>query len=610
MKFLMHVFVASLATVLLTLACTTDDDCSLNGTCQQGTCLCDPGWVASDCGRLDLRPATRYTGYNRTAEGISSWGATVVQDPSDSRIFHLFMAQIAHNCSLNYWTPYSTVVRATSTSGPEGPYQFAGEVVGTFAHNPTVIYSEADGLYILIHIGCPVTVSAGCGSSEAFSCGPGNTNNGESGISAWSSPDLENWDFRGQVMPGNVNGTWDSDTTNPSVFPLWSANDRTHEILMAYRGCIWNCGDGLEQIGVAVAASFPGPYIRAHDHPIFPDNTEDPFVWSDKRGNFHMLVHSLDSAVNGDGSGPNVGRHAYARSWDGQWTYNNETLAYGTYVTFSDGLSTNYSRRERPQLYFSDDGQMTPLFLSNGVQEVNTSQSYTLVQPVGDGARLMSLDPRVSRFSADSGSSYEKPQQRILPTQQENPQPNSSNLRKILHSMARPAPHTESDIPDPSDENDVRAMGCYADYICAYNEWKDWLAKLSDSEDKLESISLQLEHFAGDGMMQQSVLMQWRSERLRWHDLTRLTYIALHKCAFHMTEYHNLLTELYNQADAESGRLAQELREANNTVQELSIRLQATAGHAHLNVGGVRPGSHGDGEVSGLQDHSNAWSPK
>lgn len=389
MKFFEHILVASVATALTlqyALACTTDDDCSLNGICQQGsTCLCDAGWTASDCSRLDFRPAMRHTGFNHTAEGNSTWGAKIIQDPTDSKVFHLIMALFAHHCSLSYWTPYSTVVRATSTVGPEGPYQYNDEIVGTFAHNPTVTYSHADGLYLLFHIGCPVQVPAGCGSLT-FSCGPGQTSNGESGISVLSSPDLVNWKNYGQVMHGDYNGTWDADTSNPSAWPLWTANDDTHDILMAYRGCIWNCGDGLEQIGVATAPVFTGPYTRAHDYPIFPNDAEDPFVWRDKRGNFHMLMHSLDSADNGVGSGPKVGRHGYARNWDGEWTYNNETLAYSTYVEFTDGTATNYSRRERPQLYFSDDGLMTPLFLSNGVQEVNTSQSYTLIQPIGDGA--------------------------------------------------------------------------------------------------------------------------------------------------------------------------------------------------------------------------------
>lgn len=53
-----------------------------------------------------------------------------------------------------------------------------------------------------------------------------------------------------------------------------------------------------------------------------------------------------------------------------EWTYNNSTLAYSTYVTFTDGTAT---RRERPQLLFSEDGNLTPLFLTNGVHEVDSS---------------------------------------------------------------------------------------------------------------------------------------------------------------------------------------------------------------------------------------------
>jgi hypothetical protein len=69
---------------------------------------------------------------------------------------------------------------------------------------------------------------------------------------------------------------------------------------------------------------------------------------------------------------PNVGRHAYARSWQGPWIFNTETVAFNTTAKFTDGSSIDYYRRERPQLYFSDDGEMTPLYLTNGVQEANS----------------------------------------------------------------------------------------------------------------------------------------------------------------------------------------------------------------------------------------------
>ena len=149
-------------------------------------------------------------------------------------------------------------------------------------------------------------------------------------------------------------------------------------MLLAYRGCPYNCGP--EMLNLAFAKHYSGPYHRLHSHPIFDDYNEDPFLWRDKRGHFHMLTHSLEDG--GGFGGPMVGRHAYARRFEGRWTFGNRTLAFNTSVQWTDGTSTDFYRRERPQLVFSDDGQMTPLYLSNGVQEVNQSSSYTVIQPL------------------------------------------------------------------------------------------------------------------------------------------------------------------------------------------------------------------------------------
>jgi hypothetical protein len=132
------------------------------------------GWTGDDCGALDLAPATRNTGYNRTGEGISSWGGKIIQDPSNSSLFHLFAAEFTHGCNLNYWSPYSRVIRAVSATGPEGPYTFANEVVGTFAHNPSVVWSEAHQLWVMVHIGCNQTLPDSC-ENIAITCDPGNT---------------------------------------------------------------------------------------------------------------------------------------------------------------------------------------------------------------------------------------------------------------------------------------------------------------------------------------------------------------------------------------------------------------------------------------------------
>lgn len=366
-------------------ACGSDEDCNLNGVCNpfSRTCVCDPGWTAADCGQLDLLPATRGTGYNLTGSGTSSWGSKIIQDPVERGLYHLFAAEFQDGCGLDYWSPFSRIIRAESRTGPEGPYKFAAQVVGSFAHNPTVVYSPADNLYLLYAIGCSVSLPSTC-QGPSFSCGPGNDINGESGISVWSSHDLRTWTAHGQVFQGfdTPQDLWDADTTNPTPFPLYSPLNPTSEILLGYRGCSYNCESGIEQISVASAPHFTGPYTRVHSsYPIFNESNEDPFIWRDKRSNYHLLLHSLEPN-GGFGSGPNVGRHAYARHWEGPWTFNNNTLAFTTNVEYTDGTTIDFYRRERPQLFFSDDGQMRPLYLTTGVQEQDSPMSYSVIQPI------------------------------------------------------------------------------------------------------------------------------------------------------------------------------------------------------------------------------------
>ena len=84
-----------------------------------------------------------------------------------------------------------------------------------------------------------------------------------------------------------------------------------------------------------------------------------------------------------------MGRHAWLRGSEGlggEWVFGNRTLAFNTSVVWTDGTMTDFYRRERPQLVFSDDGEMTPLYLTNGVQENGQGSSYTVIQPLTTAA--------------------------------------------------------------------------------------------------------------------------------------------------------------------------------------------------------------------------------
>lgn len=164
----------SASNIHLAYGCATDEDCSLNGICSTSKiCVCDSGWFGDDCGRLDLAPATRWTGYNYTnftlpgyasSRGNSSWGGTIIQDREDKKLFHLVVSQFGRGCGLSAWRPQSFVIRAESRTGPQGPYHYAQNITGQFRHNPYPFWSPADEKYLLYTIGVDVAEPVNCKS--------------------------------------------------------------------------------------------------------------------------------------------------------------------------------------------------------------------------------------------------------------------------------------------------------------------------------------------------------------------------------------------------------------------------------------------------------------
>ncbi|KAH7002613.1 hypothetical protein EDB80DRAFT_778779 [Ilyonectria destructans] len=366
-------FSAFLKFSLLVLSCDTDDNCSLNGVCTKSRskrfCKCDPGWWGDDCGRLDLAPATRWTGYNYTnitnpsyyrAYGNSSWGGTIIQDRDEQKLFHLVISQFANGCGLSGWRPHSFVIRAESRTGPQGPYHYAQNLTRSFRHNPYVFWSPADQKYLLYTIGVDAP------EATLSSCKSVSKDNWPNNISVSAADDI-----RGPWSPFEVlvNGT------NPAPWPLWSRRNRSSEIILA-----------SEDLKIRSADRYDGDYGLISTAPwntsdYQPYWTEDPFLWRDKRGNWHALNHWMIDIVESGVKYSRVGAHMYARSITGPWHFKLQE-AFNSTVNFTDGTFQTLNRRERPKIFFDDD--MTPLYLINGVQDMNiTSKSYTLIQPIG-----------------------------------------------------------------------------------------------------------------------------------------------------------------------------------------------------------------------------------
>jgi hypothetical protein len=96
--------------------------------------------------------------------------------------------------------------------------------------------------------------------------------------------------------------------------------------LMLYRGgpCGISYKNGTKawcdkhQIGIATAPSWNGTFTRRSLSPVFSNQTEDPGLFRDARGNFHMLGHWFHNGMGG---------HAFSK--DGlEWTF--AGAAYGS----------------------------------------------------------------------------------------------------------------------------------------------------------------------------------------------------------------------------------------------------------------------------------------
>ena len=375
--------------------CADDRDCSLLGVClPTGICRCDRGWTGVDCAAAKLGPLNTTLGYsNATA---ASWGGSPIhhQRPSpgangsdgNGEVWSYFGSQFTHNCPLAYWLRNSIIVRAESTMGIGGPYQFVEQLYPEFHHSPRVVGPTQDGYYVMFMIGAtnasnvvdcttnprPVPVTGGNNAaigtiSMAWSLAPSGP---------WSAPRaiLRNWD-----KPTQNQSAWDCYVTTPS--PVLYPNG---SVLLVFDGV--PCDHFSEAIGRAFAPHWNSTYLQSAT-PIYikptksPEggtelalgNVEDLFTWIDARGNYHIVAHSQSNTnicgggyIGGEshsGPGNACGVHLFASEPAGEWRHS-RSPAYSGAMAFVNGSAGYMHTRQRAVIVFDADGT-TPRYLIN-----------------------------------------------------------------------------------------------------------------------------------------------------------------------------------------------------------------------------------------------------
>ena len=167
--------------------------------------------------------------------------------------------------------------------------------------------------------------------------------------------------------------------SNGSMSMFYRYETSSDDIVAAQQGA--TCSP--ERIGVQHCLNPDAPCAAGvNGAPVFAHTAEDPSVFRDGRGNWHMLLNALPwSCIPKDMQG------GHAWSLDGVGWSEPRVGAYNTTVKFTDGSEMRCERRERPQMIMNTT-QQQPLALVSGMVNCppfgpiykGGTDSFTLVQ--------------------------------------------------------------------------------------------------------------------------------------------------------------------------------------------------------------------------------------
>lgn len=92
---------------------------------------------------------------------------------------------------------------------------------------------------------------------------------------------------------------------------------------------------------------------------------EDPFLYIDSRGRWHLLAHTYSTELSTQASV--ISGHAFSE--DGSRWHFSSVQPYGPTVQFTDGTSRTFATLERPKLFFNASGYPTHIY--NGASPVS-----------------------------------------------------------------------------------------------------------------------------------------------------------------------------------------------------------------------------------------------
>lgn len=370
--------------------CQDSWNCSLAGECKDGVCVCDKPWTGSDCSQLSFKPAPisscgKACAYHAMDEKNTSWGGSVIKGEDGK--YYMATAEMANGCGLGSWTTNSQVAMAVAST-PEGPYVKQQVVVPPWSHNPQIVRA-IDGTFLIFTLGNGTSHGQmkHCSKSGHLAAAPEHytsteeeaarevrgrgSSNKSVGFTIHYAKSLKGpWNAWNATIP-NFRSEDNMDNWNPApvVLPDGRIRIMVHTDPKPWAGEV-----------IIEAEHWQGPYMRITDDVMgyCSKCQEDPFMWVDKRGHWHALVHKMFDPA---GSSP-----IPSPGWAGGLIFSKDGLVwsemkrcYSTNIKLENGEMLVTKRRERPKLIFDSNG--IPTHLTNGAV-MPDGQTYTIIQPL------------------------------------------------------------------------------------------------------------------------------------------------------------------------------------------------------------------------------------
>ncbi|QKJ29037.1 hypothetical protein HQ865_04475 [Mucilaginibacter mali] len=283
-----------------------------------------------------IQPAIKNAGFKM--EGYILWCSTIIKV---GNTYHMFASRWPEQYGLGGWTTYSEIVRATSDN-IYGPYKFQEVVIqkrpGAWdkerAHNPKIV--KTGDTYVLYYIS--TANKTGYAWSRSIT-GP------------WTRSDEEAMPFSNPAPLARADG---------SIYVFGRKAVNNVRVAQAYTAPAWN-----------------GKYTLLSDKDnLLPDNNqlEDPTIWW-AQNQYNVILTDFTGTLTGT-----TKAGAQYASVDGiNYKAISKEPVFTKTVTYDDGTTQTFKRRERPFVYTNEKGEVIAFFTACLTED---GKSWVVVNPV------------------------------------------------------------------------------------------------------------------------------------------------------------------------------------------------------------------------------------